>query len=103
MAGDEKWLIEAIQKKLIVQKVERGQAYLYEPHVYARVMGNREVMIGYQIRGAAKYHSAPDEWHVLSLSAVSPYDSKTRFETVREVPQDLLAMAQEIYCQAKFP
>ncbi len=101
MSGTAQWLIEAIQNRWIVQKVERGQSYLYEPHVYARAMGNREVMIGYQIRGDAKYHSASDEWHVLSLSAVEPYDSKTRFATVREVPQEKLAMAQEIYCQAK--
>lgn len=102
MTGREKWLIEAIEQRHLVQRLIRSQVTLFEPQAYARVRGGKDALIGYQVDGASRYHAVPNQWFVLLLDEESLVpDSERRFSAARVIPPHIQEQFQQLYLQAK--
>ncbi|WP_136419955.1 hypothetical protein [Herbaspirillum sp. ST 5-3] len=102
MSGDASWLIEAIEQRKLVQRMQRSQVTLFEPQAYVRVAGGRDALIAYQVEGETRHHAAPHQWFVLILDAEALVpDPKRRFSAAREIPPNYQAQIQKLYLRAK--
>jgi hypothetical protein len=95
------WLIEAIQKKEIVEFSENGVHWRQaEPHMYALGPGGAEIVIVYQLD--VGHGTVPNEqlWKIVDASRVVPSKTRRLFSASRAIPTQHAERARKVYAQA---
>jgi hypothetical protein len=100
MAGNAKWLIEAIGRRhLVYFRDHWGNVHTLEPHLYVLASGNREAVIAYQF-DAGRRDGPTAAWVIHDLSADLWSDSKKQFPAVRTIPAYMRERVRAIYAEA---
>jgi hypothetical protein len=95
------WLIEAIQKKQLIEFSENGEHWRKaEPHMYALGPGGAEIVIIYQLD--VGHGTVPNEqlWKIVDASRVVPSKTRRLFSKIRPIPKRYAEQARKVYAQA---
>ena len=101
MAGDAKWLIEAIEQKQLVEFHDTlGYCRTFEPHVYALGAGAQEIVIAYQIDVGSGTVENERVWKTVDASKVSRCEPTRHFSETRPIPKEHAQRVRTVYAQA---
>jgi hypothetical protein len=93
------WLKLTMDKKGLAQcRIDRRYV-VFEPHLYGRGLGNRDVVLGYELHG--HYSQTEPGWQIYPAHTVEPTDSRGRRAAVREIPIEWGPQILEVYHRAK--
>lgn len=96
MANPPDFLLDAIEKKLVVQYTMPQDIHRLEPAMCARIDGNRDVVFGRSAAGGTDKHEELGQWKIVDLKRISATDHQIRFEDVPPVPQEMLELVVKV-------
>lgn len=93
------WLIEAIERKQLIEFSDMGYWRTCEPHVYAQGPGGREILIAFQID--VGHGSAPNEqlWKLVDASRARLVEPARLFSKTRPIPTQYAQQVRKVYAQ----
>lgn len=93
------WLRTAMEKRQLVQYRIDRRFVVFEPHLYGRGLGNRDVVLGFELHGAQS-QTTPG-WQLYPAHGVEPTDQRGQRAISRELPIEFGPSILEVYFQAK--